>query len=239
MQRRSSRAILMSCVLGGWLGLGAPIVAQRASQPSVSVVTFQGDGAPREARDAMADELAARLVDTGHFRVLHREWLPHESDAVPALDALRAAAQSANVDYLVLGTIRQSTRVPPPQSSVMAFRSVGPVLARPVLLPIASASRPARQQTTVVVDVRVVNVTTADIVRTATAQRAYFSTAGPRAPFLVPAGSPVTTLVATLATVAARSRTSSSTRLNKDWRKVVQEVAAQLDARGVPAPPRR
>jgi curli biogenesis system outer membrane secretion channel CsgG len=225
----------MSCVLGGWLGLGAPIGAQPANQPSVSVVTFDGEGAPREARDAMADELAARLVDTGHFRVLHREWLPHESDEVPALNALRAAARSVNVDYLVLGTIRQSTRVPPPQSSVMASRGFSPVFARPMLLPIAPASRPTRQQTTVVVDVRVVDVTTADIVRTATAQRVYFSAGGSRAPFLVPVGNPATTLVATLATAAARSRAASSTRLNKDWRKVVQDVAVQLDARGVPA----
>ena len=130
MQHRFLRAIAASCVFGGWLWLGAPVVAQHANQPSLSVVTFEGTDAPRDARDAMADELAARLVDTGHFRVLHREWLPHESDEVPALDVLRAAALSVNVDYLVLGTIRQSTRVPPPQSSVMASRGFGPALGR-------------------------------------------------------------------------------------------------------------
>jgi curli biogenesis system outer membrane secretion channel CsgG len=237
MQRRFSRAIVTSCVLGGWLSLVAPVVAQHA-QPSVSVVTFEGTGAPREARDAMADELAARLVDTGHFRVLHREWLPHESDEMPALDVLRAAAQSVNVDYLVLGTIRQSTRVPPPQSSVMTSRGFGQVLSRPILLPIVAPPQRARQQTTVVVTVRVVDVRNADVVRTATAQRAYFSNAGSPAPFLGPVASHPATLAAAIATMAARPK-SPSTRLTKDWRKAVQEVALQLDARGVPASGRR
>ena len=77
MQHRLMRAIAASCVFAGWLWSGAEAVAQHTNQPSVSVVTFEGTGAPRDARDAMADELAARLVDTGHFRVLHREWLPH------------------------------------------------------------------------------------------------------------------------------------------------------------------
>lgn len=237
MHRRFSRAIVTSCVLGGWLSFGAPVVAQHA-QPSVSVVTFEGTGAPRDARDAMADELAARLVDGGHFRVLHREWLPHETDEVPALDVLRTAAQSVNVDYLVLGSIRQSTQVPPPQSSVIVSRGFGPAFGRPILLPLAAPAQRVRQQTTVVVNVRVVDVMTADVVRTATAQREYFSNVGSRAPFLAPAGSPRVTLVATIATLAERPKTPS-TRLTKDWRKAVQEVAQQLDARGVPASGRR
>ena len=237
MQHRFSRAIVTACMFGGWLSFSAPLVAQH-TQPSVSVVTFEGSGAPREARDAMADELAARLVDTGHFRVLHREWLPHESDDVPALDVLRAAAQSVKVDYLVLGTIRQSARVPPPQSSVMASRGFGPALGRSILLPLAAPPQRVRQQTTVVVSVRVVDVTTADVVRTATAQRAYFSNAGSPAPFLLPGAGRPATLAAAIATMAARPK-AASTRLTKDWRKTVQEVAMQLDARGVPASSRR
>lgn len=237
MQSRFSGAIVTSCVLGGWLSFGAAVVAQHV-QPSVSVVTFEGAGAPREARDAMADELAARLVDTGHFRVLHREWLPHESDEVPSLDVLRAAAQSVNVDYLVLGTTWQSTRVPPPQSSVMASRGFGPAFGRPILLPLAAAPQRVRQQTTVVVSVRVVDVMNADVVRTATAQRAYFSNAGASTPFFVPVASRPATLAAAIATMAARPK-APSTRLTKDWRKTVQDVALQLDARGVPASGRR
>jgi hypothetical protein len=186
----------------------------------------------------MADELAARLVDTGHFRVLHREWLPHESDDVPALDVLRAAAQSVNVDYLVLGTIRQSTRVPTPQSSVMASRGFSPAVGRPILLPLAAPPQRVRQQTTVIVSVRVVDVTTADVVRTATAQRSYFSNSGSPAPYLMPVASRPATVAAAIATMAARPK-PRSTRLTKDWRQAVQEVALQLDARGVPASSRR
>jgi hypothetical protein len=238
MQRRFLRAIAGSCVFGGWLWLGAPVVAQHANQPSVSVVTFEGTGAPREARDAMADELAARLVDTGHFRVLHREWLPHESDDVPALDVLRTAAQSVNVDYLVLGTIRQSTSVPTPQSSVMASRGFSPAVGRPILLPLAAPPQRPRQETTLVVSVRVVDVTTADVVRTATAQRSYFSNSGSPAPYLMPVASRPATVAAAIATMAARPK-ARSTRLTKDWRQAVQEVALQLDARGMPASGRR
>lgn len=237
MQHRLSRAIAASCVFAGWLWPGAEVLAQHANQPSVSVVTFEGTGAPRDARDAMADELAARLVDTGHFRVLHREWLPHESDEVPALDVLRAAAQSVNVDYLVLGTIRQSTNVPAQRSSVLTARGFGPAFGRPILLPLAAPQR-GRQQTTVVVSVRVVDVMTADVVRTATAQRAFVSNAGSPAPFLVPVASRPPTLAAAIATMAARPK-APSTRLTKDWRKAVQDVALQLDARGVPASGRR
>ncbi len=237
MPHRCFSAIVTACAFGGWLSCGASVVAHDA-QPSLSVVTFEGTGATREARNAMADELAVQLVDTGHFRVLHREWLPHESDEVPSLDVLRAAARSVNVDYLVLGTIRQSTRVPPPQSGALTSRGFGPAFGRLILLPLAAPPHRPPQQTTVVVSVRVVDVVTADIVRTATAQRAYFSNAGPPVPFLVPVASRPGTLAAAIATMAARSN-APSTRLTKDWRKAVQDVALQLDARGVPASGRR
>lgn len=228
----------LGCVLVGWLWLGpSHLIAQQATQPSVSVVTFDGSGTPPDTRDAMADELAARLVDTGHFRVLHREWFPHGSDQAPELDALRAIAKSVDVDYLVLGSIRQSTRVPPASSSVMASRGFSPVISGPPLLARPVRQSPAPQQTTVVVNVRVVDVMTADVVRTATAQRTYISNSSARAPVLVPAGNPTATLVATIAALAARPK-PAPTRLTKDWRKVVQDVAHQLDARGMPSPPR-
>lgn len=227
------------CVLVGWFWLGPSLlIAQHATQPRVTVVTFEGSGAPRDVRDAMADELAARLVDTGHFRVLHREWFPHDSDQVPELDALRATAKSVNVDYLVLGSIRESTRVPPASSSVMTSRAFSPAVAGPAMLPRQARQSRAPEQTTVVVNIRVVDVTTADVVRTATAQRTYVSNSSSRGPFFVPPGNTPTTLVATIATLAARPH-AAPTRLTKDWRKVVEDVARQLDARGIPASPRR
>ena len=234
MLDRFSKSISASGVLFGWLSLGpAPIIAQHASQPSVTVVTFEGSGAPRDARDAMADELAARLVDTGHFRVLHREWLPHESDEVPALDLLRRAAQSVNVDYLVLGSIRQTNSLAGPHSSVMTSTGFGLAPERQVMLPRALPPQPARQQTTVVVNVRVIEVMTADVVRTAAAQRTYSSRGNAPAPFLVPIASRPPALAAALAIGAARPK-PSSTRLTKDWRYVVEQVAQQLEARGLP-----
>jgi len=241
MQHRFSSAIVTACMFGGWVSCSAPVVAQHA-QPSVSVVTFDGTGAPRDARDAMADELAARLVDTGHFRVLHREWLPHESDQVPALEVLRAAAQSVNVDYLVLGTIRQSTNTPAPRSRVMQARGFGPSVGGQVVLPMRPMPPPrGRQQMTIVIDVRVIDVMTADVVRTAAAQRVYSSNGKPSAAFLLlstPMVSGPVRLAAAIATLATRSK-SRSVQLTKEWRQAVQEVALQLDARGVPASGRR
>jgi hypothetical protein len=228
------KSIAASGVFVGWISIGPVAVAQHATPPSVTVVTFEGSAAPREARDAMADELAARLVDTGHFRVLHREWLPHESTDVPALDVLRAAAGSVGVDYLVLGSIRQSTSAPAAHVSVMTSGAFGPAFGRPVMaLPRPRAMQPAREQTTVVVNVRVVDVTSADIVRTATVQRTYTSSASSSAPFLSPVAGRPAALVAALATMAARPK-PASTRLTKDWRHVVQDVARQLDGRGLP-----
>jgi hypothetical protein len=45
-------------------------------------------------------------------------------------------------------------------------------------------------------------------------------------------------LAAAIATLATRSK-SRSVQLTKEWRQAVQEVALQLDARGVPASGRR
>jgi len=238
MLKRFLKAIAMTGVmLGGLAFPTVPILAQ-ATQPSVSVVTFEGSSAPRDARDAMADELAARLVDTGHFRVLRREWFPHESDAVPSLDVLRAAAKSVNVDYLVFGSIRQSTGAPVPQPNVMTSSGMAPAFGRQVMLRTHTASPRLPAQTTVVVSVRVVDVASADVVRTATAQRTYAARNGSPSPLVAAPilSRPPTLAAAAVAAIAASRSKLSSTRLTKDWRQVVQQVAQQLDVRGLPAP---
>src|SRR5262249_33265989 len=149
-------------------------------------------------RGAMADELAARLVDTGHFRVLPREWFPHQSDEVPSLDVLRAAAKFVNVDYLVFGSIQQSTGM-----SVQQRRTVS----------------------TLFVTLRVMDVGSADVVGTATAHWTFATPNGSRPPLValpIISRSPLLAAVAIAKIATARSH-SSSTRLSKDWRHVIQQ----------------
>jgi hypothetical protein len=234
MSRTSLASIVSSSVIAGGLAIAsAPLAAQRQSPPSVTVVTFEGNGAPQDAREAMADELAARLVDTGHFRVLHREWLPHDGSEAPEIETLRAAAHSVNVDYLVLGSIRQSTATAVPNTHVLTAYGPGQPFSRGIVLRRPAPVARAQKQTTIAVTVRVIDVVTDDVVRTASAQRIYSSNSSP-APMLVPPAAPSPALAAALAAQAVRAKSSAS-RLTKDWRTVVQQVAQQLDARGVPA----
>ena len=237
MPRTTNRSVAtLGSALIAWLWLGpSAVTAQRAVQPRVSVVTFEGSGASREARDAMADELAARLVDTGRFRVLHREWLPHENDEVPALDVLRTAAKSVSVDYLVLGTIRQAT-MPRPRSGVLTSNAFGVPFERPLRLPRPPAHQQVPPLTTLVVDVHVIDVMTADVVRSATAERTFASSSRSPSPalLLLRTSRHPAVLAAAIATTIVRSKRPPA-GLPKDWRQVIQVVAQQLDVRGIPA----
>jgi TolB-like protein len=130
--------LIITALVAGLVGLGSSnAAAQGPVLPTVTVMAFDGP-IPAKTRTAMADELAARLQDTGRFRVLAREWLRAAPDnAHPSLAAARTAARSAGVQYLVLGEARVA-------------RSAGPG-SRAVLC----------------LEVRLVSVATGEVVRTA------------------------------------------------------------------------
>ena len=80
--------------------------AEGDDRPTLSVVAFTASRSSLSSPDAgeLADDLAARLVDTGRFRVLPREWLPAPTDLAGPMPpaALRTAATLAGVEYLVV-----------------------------------------------------------------------------------------------------------------------------------------
>jgi hypothetical protein len=187
----------------------AHLLAGQPVPPAVSVVAFDGQGTSQPDREAMADELAARLVDTRRFRVMPREWLPADRENQdPTMAALFESARAARIDYLIFGTARQyatpmRSGPPPLLLAALAMRArLGPAA---LLLPALSATT-ARVQTVLTVHVRVFDVTTEDEVRTVNASR---STRAP-APILAPSPKP---------------------KLNRDWTKAIAEIAATLDVR--------
>src|SRR5262245_45623269 len=108
--RRSINLAVAAMVAVGWLCVPGRAHAQTAVQPTVTVAPFAGVRSDKDA-NALADELAMRLVETGRFRVLTREWLPlARRDGRPTIDAVRAAAVSAGVQYVVTAETRTSAR---------------------------------------------------------------------------------------------------------------------------------
>jgi curli biogenesis system outer membrane secretion channel CsgG len=213
-------ALALAPVVAGPLRLAA----QAAIQPAVTVVAFDADqstGFSLEERQDMADELAVRFVETGRFRVLEREWLPVRKDTPGPLPltALRAAATSAGVEYLVLGCVRRAsaftTRPPGPGSALLRAMAGGSRFGRPS----------APYESFLSVSVRVIDVTSGAVVRTSVAR------ANATAPRLAPAvilpgmllRRPAGALVA-VATMEARS-----SRLNGGVQHALADIAHTLN----------
>ena len=101
MDRREP--LVVTALVAGLVSVAsAQQVKERDARLTLTVVSFSG--VPAEQGDAMADELASQLVETGRYRVMARDWLA-ASPGVPALSvpAMRDAAGAAGIEYLVLG----------------------------------------------------------------------------------------------------------------------------------------
>ena len=182
-----------AALLGASFAAVAPTAhARDAVPPAVTVVAFDG-ATSADAGKAMADELAMRLVETRRFRVLPREWLPLPAGpAKPALGTLRSAALGAGVDTLVMGSVSEAAGSRPLARSAPAS---------PALLARGSGSwaMPRGAGAIVSVHVRVVDVVTGAVVRTAVASQG----AGGRVPppvylpglLILPAGAPARPVV--------------------------------------------
>jgi TolB-like protein len=125
----------------GWLvvalvGALGPVLKAQQAAPIVTVAGFQADSAMKvssKAIDAMADELALQLVESGRFRAMDRTWLGLDSGRVDgSIARIRTAAREAGVDYLIVGRIATFSEVsrhaPPPPRMMPPF---GPGAASP------------------------------------------------------------------------------------------------------------
>jgi curli biogenesis system outer membrane secretion channel CsgG len=100
--------------------LALPAAAVSADGPlpprsTISVIAFDTDRTgwvpPSRFGATIADLVTDRLVRSGRFRVLDREWslgldLPHDPEA---REALRMRAQQRGVDFLVVGSVTRFT----------------------------------------------------------------------------------------------------------------------------------
>ena len=220
--QKEARFLVSTCAIAGLAVLlpATPQAARNRTQPTVTVLPFTGIGEAEE-QEAMADELAMRLVETGRFRVLLREWLPVlRVEGAPTLDSVRQAATDAGVQYLMLGSVTESLALRRPSplallAPIVASRMRG---ARPVL------GRPApHRETVIAVNVRVLDVTSGDVVRSALG-RASSST---RPPAPVVAGPGLIGSVATIARLARRH--DSKSPLNAGTERAIADVAKTLN----------
>ena len=161
-----NRAWLMvsaALILGGGVATAEP-----EDRPTLSVLTFTAGRAllsPSETAE-LADDLASRLVETGRFRVLPREWLAPEPAASSSLTALREAARHAGVRYLVSASVTNLNDRPSPAPRALgAARAILTLRAPRGRAPIPCAPPRARPSLTLV-ETRVIDAETGAVVRT-------------------------------------------------------------------------
>jgi hypothetical protein len=163
--RRICLGLMMTVQLGG-----SATAASADDRPALSVLPYQAAKGALSADEAaeLADDLAARLVESGRFRLLPHHWLPGPSPAdrpAQSVQAARTAAREAGVEYLVVVSVQG-----------LASRSSGP----PAIVRIGAAllgwrgraqlSRPCPpvrpRRSTVIVELDLVSVTSGETVRT-------------------------------------------------------------------------
>lgn len=108
-----NRVVAATAGLVAVLGALQSVQAQ-APPPTVTVSPFsvaRGWGISDKDGDAMAHELALRLIESGRYRVLDSAWLTGSGDSKRPMPAasLRAAASSAGVDYVIVGRLEKFT----------------------------------------------------------------------------------------------------------------------------------
>ena len=167
--RRICLGLMMAAQLGG-----SAAAASADDRPTLSVLPYQAPKGGLSADEAaeLADDLAARLVESGRFRLLPQQWLPGPSlpeRTAQSVAAARTAAREAGVEYLavvsVQGLASRSSRPP-------AIVKVGAALlgwrGRAQLARPCPPVRPRRS--TVVLELTLVSVPSGEIVRTSIAR---------------------------------------------------------------------
>ena len=178
-----------------------------ANPPIVTVAPFQAGRSTHLSVDtttALADELAAQLVDGRRCRVLDQAWLPVRGGATNgrSVGALRDAAASAGVDYLVVGDIDPMSRtiVTPPLAPMF------PLATRHTPVALANAMRrPTKiRRSFLRITLRVIDVRTGETMNSVVVESPVRGSAGPIAG-LLPIPGPRWVVGAIAATAMARS----------------------------------
>jgi hypothetical protein len=212
------------------LTAGAIAAAQEAAVPTVVVAGFST--APRanfRDRDAAAlgEALAARLAESGRYRVLDRVWLAGESSQPLPASALRARALAAGVDYVFAGRIERRVHtyrvVEPVRPGASVFRG-----ARGLRPGIAGIPRVhSRRVESTLVQSELLDVATGAVVKEFITRidDDPGSRLAPAAALALAGASPIAA-----AAVAIAQRRRSTATLNPALEKVVNDIAAVLIA---------
>jgi curli biogenesis system outer membrane secretion channel CsgG len=138
----------------------------RQARPTLAIVDFETTPAgsvlpPPHLGAALAGLMLDRLVASGEFRVLDGRWLKigRAADGYLNVDGAREYAESAGVDYLVLGSMTQF-------SAEGRRRTYGGGL----IVPLVAGVRRNRIELVVGITVRVVDVRSGEVATTATSQ---------------------------------------------------------------------
>ncbi len=214
MENRKEPLVITALVAGMlWLGAAQPS-AERDSNSKPTVAVVSFTGVPAEQGDAMADRLASELVDTGRFRVMPRDWLgTPPRPEMQSLAVVREAAAAAGVKFLLLGDARPARVLGAPSHEVL------------------------------LIDVRVVEVATGEVIRTA---RARSSGPGrvrppmPRAPMTMgpmtrPGRGPSSTffhLAASAVAVRSAMRPPNPTASKYRWEQAIADIARSITVPG-------
>lgn len=165
MRRICLALLMMASQLGG-----AAAAASADDRPTLSVLPYQAakGGLSSDEAAELADDLAARLVESGRFRLLPHHWLPGPSlpeRTTRPVEAARRAARDAGVEYLavvsVQGVASRSSRPPAivrVGAALLGWRGRAQ-LARP-----CPPARPRRS--TVILELALVSVSSGETVRT-------------------------------------------------------------------------
>jgi curli biogenesis system outer membrane secretion channel CsgG len=135
-------------------------------RPTLAIVDFETTPAgsvlpPPHLGEALAGLMLDRLVASGEFRVLDGRWVKigRAADGHLNVDGAREYAESAGVDYLVLGSMTQF-------SAERRRRAYGGGL----IVPLVAGVRRNRLELVVGITVRVVDVRSGEVATTATSQ---------------------------------------------------------------------
>jgi curli biogenesis system outer membrane secretion channel CsgG len=154
----SSIAVALACSLSV-----APNARAQQPRSSITIAAFDtsrtGWVPPPNFGETVSDLLTARLVETGAFRVFDRTLLPPAGPAgrPVALEAIREIAMQSGIDYVVLGAVTTFGNE--------RTHKRGGVLGIPFL----GGGSKNKQESTIGLTLRVVDVRTGEIVATTVA----------------------------------------------------------------------
>ena len=207
-----------------------------ANPPVLTVAPFQAGRSTHLSADtttALADELAAQLVDGRRCRVLDQAWLPVRGSATngPSVRILRDAAASASVDYLVVGNISPISRtITPPRAPVHQRPTLGGISVARSRMPVAGAParmRPAKIRLSFLrITLRVIDVRTGETMHSVVVESPVRGSTGPLVGLLpIPGISwPVRALVA--ATAMARSSSTLDDGLKEAMASAARNISS-------------